>query len=83
MKFIAAATLAFAATVAAVPTTPHHTTPDHSTPDHSTPNNNNKVCSQNTKQVCCTGFLTCLVQAVGGSCNNDVYCCNTGAPEVR
>ncbi|KAL3956805.1 hypothetical protein ACCO45_009651 [Purpureocillium lilacinum] len=33
-----------------------------------------------TAQVCCSGLLTCLVQVLGASCNNQAYCCNTEAP---
>jgi hypothetical protein len=40
-------------------------------------------CSTNTKQVCCNGLLNCVVQVISETCSGDVYCCNTGAPEVR
>jgi hypothetical protein len=40
-------------------------------------------CSNNgQRQVCCTGLLECVVQVLGGNCNN-AYCCNTEAPVVR
>ncbi|KAF4974600.1 hypothetical protein FZEAL_8527 [Fusarium zealandicum] len=38
------------------------------------------VCSANTKQVCCNGFLSCAVQVLGKNCDGSAYCCKTAAP---
>jgi hypothetical protein len=77
MKFtIAATTLALAATALAAPSLNARTDPQPPTPPPS------DICPNDNKQVCCNGILTCLVQVLGGPCDNDVFCCETDAPEV-
>ncbi|KAG9498385.1 hypothetical protein J7337_009190 [Fusarium musae] len=41
--------------------------------------NNQPVCSTQSQQVCCNGILSCTVQVLGATCNNQAYCCNTQA----
>ncbi|KAJ6442624.1 oxidoreductase [Purpureocillium lavendulum] len=68
MKFTAAL-LALAATAAAAPTEVE-------------PRTGGGDCNNGGSQVCCSGLLNCLVQAVGDSCSNQAYCCQTDAPVV-
>ncbi len=75
MKYTAAlSVLALAATAVAAPADLEART------NHNNPPPSN--CNNNGKQVCCSGLLTCLVQVLGASCNNQAYCCNTEAPVV-
>lgn len=77
MKFsVAATTLALAATALAAPSLETRTDPKPPTPPPSS------TCSNDSKQVCCDGLLNCLVQVLGGPCDNEVFCCKTDAPAV-
>lgn len=66
--------LAFAATALAAPALDARTEPTTPPPSD--------ICPNDNKQVCCNGILTCLVQVLGGPCDNDVFCCKTEAPVV-
>ncbi|UNI22279.1 hypothetical protein JDV02_008181 [Purpureocillium takamizusanense] len=71
MKYTAAlSALALAATAMAAP----------AELDARTNSNPPSNCNNNGKQVCCSGLLNCLVQAIGSPCQNDAYCCKTDAP---
>jgi hypothetical protein len=42
-------------------------------------------CNGGQKQACCTGLLgvlTCNIQILGSTCNQEKYCCSTSAPVV-